>query len=244
MNSKSRNKMLSGTAYLIFTVLALAVICLTLYAVAGFFSRRNNVKTPEDTAPLTQAYTTSPMVTEPPATEMPQTQPPAPVTTEPPAQEPADAEPMTFYMPSAGTISKAYSADMPVFSSTMNDYRVHDGIDLEGAVGDVVVCCANGTIADIYDDPFWGKCITVDHGDGLCSYYKGLSEEIPKGIAKGSAVSGGTVIGALGDTAIIEIAQEPHLHFAITVNGVSADPCTYLPAKEAMATPADASAQE
>ena len=38
----------------------------------------------------------------------------------------------------------------------------------------------------------------------------------------------GQTIGAVGASAMLEIAQEPHLHFAVTRNGVSVDPMEFL----------------
>ena len=43
-------------------------------------------------------------------------------------------------------------------------------------------------------------------------------------------VEPGTPIGAVGSTAICEVSQEEHLHFAITVNGEGVNPLNYLPA--------------
>ena len=46
----------------------------------------------------------------------------------------------------------------------------------------------------------------------------------------GDWVEAGATIGSVGTTAICEIGQGTHLHFAVTVNGVYADPLEYLPA--------------
>ena len=39
----------------------------------------------------------------------------------------------------------------------------------------------------------------------------------------------GDVIGAVGATALGEIGQGTHLHFAVTVDGVNVNPLDYLP---------------
>ena len=46
----------------------------------------------------------------------------------------------------------------------------------------------------------------------------------------GEWVDSGTIIGSVGTTALCEIGQGTHLHFAIFVDGQSVDPLTYLPA--------------
>ena len=45
----------------------------------------------------------------------------------------------------------------------------------------------------------------------------------------GDTVRVGDVIGAVGDTALCEIGEAYHLHFAMKLNGVSADPANWLP---------------
>ena len=47
-------------------------------------------------------------------------------------------------------------------------------------------------------------------------------------VTVGQRVSAGQTIGAVGASAMLEIAQEPHLHFAVTKNGVSVDPMEFL----------------
>ena len=43
----------------------------------------------------------------------------------------------------------------------------------------------------------------------------------------------GQVIGSVGGTALGETNQVSHLHFAMTLDGISADPLAYLPSGEA-----------
>ena len=115
-----------------------------------------------------------------------------------------------------------------VYSSTMNDYRVHKGIDVECNLGDDVLACAYGTVTSVGIDPFMGCVVTVDHGDGLISVYKNLAPELPEGITVGSEVLEGQVIGAVGESAIIEIADEPHLHIELLLNGKQVDPAEFF----------------
>ena len=55
-----------------------------------------------------------------------------------------------------------------------------------------------------------------------------IPEEID-GLAVGSSVSAGQVIGHVGDTALVECCDEPHLHLETTLSGVSVDPLDYVP---------------
>jgi len=151
--------------------------------------------------------------------------------TEPESEEEAAAEEPavpTFIAPTGGIITKGFSDTVPVFSETMNDYRVHTGVDVSAEVGEAVLAASDGTIGAIWDDPLMGKCMTVVHPGEFVSTYKGLGEILPDGIAQGVAVTSGQPIAAVGESAIIEIAEEPHVHFELTCSGVPVDPCEYV----------------
>ena len=65
-----------------------------------------------------------------------------------------------------------------------------------------------------------------------------LSEEsttLPEDIKEGAAVPTGKLIGYVGETAMIEMADEPHLHFEMTVGGLAQDPLDYFE-EQAVAT--------
>ena len=44
----------------------------------------------------------------------------------------------------------------------------------------------------------------------------------------GDEIAAGDVIGKIGDSAVSELADEPHLHFEMTVNDVSVNPLDYI----------------
>ena len=44
----------------------------------------------------------------------------------------------------------------------------------------------------------------------------------------GDKVIAGQIIGASGETALIESAEENHLHFELAVNGKTVDPAEYI----------------
>jgi murein DD-endopeptidase MepM/ murein hydrolase activator NlpD len=47
-------------------------------------------------------------------------------------------------------------------------------------------------------------------------------------VKTGEDVKRGQVIGASGETALIESAEEAHVHFELTINGEHADPGEYM----------------
>ena len=55
-----------------------------------------------------------------------------------------------------------------------------------------------------------------------------MSAELAEGITKDVKVVAGQKLGTVGDTALIESAEEAHLHFEMTYNGESVDPLSYI----------------
>ena len=142
---------------------------------------------------------------------------------------------MVFVMPAAGAVAKEYSGDVPVFSATMNDYRLHTGVDVTADPGSAVVCAADGTVTNVYSDPLRGVTVTVEHGGGFVSLYRGLASELAPGIEAGRTLTAGEVIGAVGSTDLLEISELPHVHFELYRDGVTVDPLLYLASEEAFA---------
>lgn len=130
----------------------------------------------------------------------------------------------TFSLPVSGEIMIDYSDSVPVFSQTMNDYRTHLGVDVSAEIGTPVLAVADGTVTNVWADPFMGTCVSIEHSGNAVSFYKNLDDEVASGIVIGSSVKSGDVIGAVGETAMNEIAQEPHLHYELKVDGKHVDP--------------------
>ena len=134
----------------------------------------------------------------------------------------------TFSLPVSGKLSNVHDSELQVFSPTMNDYRVHLGIDVLTTDGAPVYAVADGTVMQIWEDVRMGQCIAVKHNGDAVSIYKNVSAELPKGIVEGAKVKAGQQIASVGATAMVEIADEPHLHFEMTVGGLAVDPLEYF----------------
>lgn len=131
-----------------------------------------------------------------------------------------------FAYPLTGEVIHEYSKGELVKSVTMNDWRTHDGIDLKADANTPVKSCADGTVAEVTTDSLWGVCITIEHANGVTSYYYGLTESVQ--VKQGQEVAIGDVIGYVGDTNQLEVAEEPHLHFAMKQDGAWVDPISLL----------------
>ena len=129
-----------------------------------------------------------------------------------------------FSLPVNGEISIDFSDSVPVFSQTMNDYRTHLGVDISANLGDSVLAVAKGVVTNVWDDPFMGKCVSIEHSGNAVSIYKNLDPKVADGIIIGASVEKGDIIGAVGESAMNELASEPHLHYELKVNGGHVDP--------------------
>ena len=85
-------------------------------------------------------------------------------------------------------------------------------------------------VENIYTDPFEGTCLRISHAGGYRSVYKNLAPTLLSGLKEGDNVFGGQVLGSVGESAIIEISDEPHLHLEVYLDGVAVDPMSLLPA--------------
>ena len=141
--------------------------------------------------------------------------------------EPA-AEPGPSYVwPVSGQIDRRHDNKVLTYDATMRDWRTHEGIDILAPLGEPVCAAHAGSVESIVQDDLFGTVLTVSHGDGARTVYANLAEQ--PAVSVGDRVEAGDVIGAVGSTALGEIGQGSHLHFAVTVDGAVVDPLAYLP---------------
>ena len=128
--------------------------------------------------------------------------------------------------PVSGEAQAAYSVDALQYNATTQDWRTHAGVDLTAAVGTPVRAAGSGVVTAVYDDEYLGTTVIVNHPDGHVSQYSNLA--VMPSVSAGDSVEAGQTIGAVGATALLEIADEPHLHFAVYANGDTIDPAEFI----------------
>lgn len=133
-----------------------------------------------------------------------------------------------YIWPVQGELERLHQMDSLAYDVTMRDWRTHEGIDISAALGTAVTAAHSGTVESIEADDLYGTVVTINHGDGSSSVYANLADTPT--VSVGEWVDSGNIIGSVGTTALCEIGQGTHLHFAILVDGQSVDPMTYLPA--------------
>ena len=159
------------------------------------------------------------------------------------AAKPEDAIP-TFSAPLTGRIFRAHDLTVPVYSVTLDEYRVHNGVDILSEAGSDVKAMASGIVTEITDHPLLGHSVAVLHAGNLISVYRNLMPEEIDGLTVGASVNAGQVIGHVGDSALVECCDEPHLHLEMTLSGVSVDPLDDVPEESIAASLTDDAAFE
>ena len=98
----------------------------------------------------------------------------------------------------------------------------HEGVDFAAESGTPINAAASGKViyADVH--PAYGKCVEIDHGNGLVTRYAHGSELLVK---EGDLVVRGQRISRVGSTGR---STGPHLHFEVRLNGVAQNPGRFL----------------
>lgn len=131
-----------------------------------------------------------------------------------------------FKMPVTGEIIKDFANNKLVYSTTLDVWTTHNGVDIKADETTVVKAAADGTVSSIKNDPRYGLTVIVEHVNGYKTVYANLlSTEF---VVEGEKVKQGQSLGTVGSTASFEILDEPHLHFELLKDNEQLDPELYL----------------
>lgn len=133
---------------------------------------------------------------------------------------------LSFAYPVEGEILREYAMDELIFSETLDEWTVHQGLDIKADRTTVVKAAETGTVVAIKNDPRYGLTVIIEHEDGFKTVYSNLLTT--EFIAEDESVEKGQSIGTVGNSAVFEIADEPHLHFEMIKNGEYVNPKLYL----------------
>ncbi len=148
-----------------------------------------------------------------------------PTSASPLAKETMVAEAAAIIYPTSKDIVKGYSGDTPVFSATLNDWRVHNGIDLAAEQGSTIKAITNGKVIDIFNDELLGTTMVIEHDGGFTAFYSGLGETTLVNVD--DSVESGQEIASINDIPC-EAADGYHLHLSIKKDDKFIDPVEIL----------------
>ena len=131
-----------------------------------------------------------------------------------------------FSAPCEGTLLQEFSVHAPLYNETLDDWRVHMGVDISAPIGTKVKAIADGIISNKYEDLRHGYTVIIDHEGGFRSVYSNLAELETAVI--GCRVAQGTVISSVGDTTLYETIADTHLHLELMKNEEHVNPLEYF----------------
>lgn len=148
------------------------------------------------------------------------------VTTNTKATKTESKKELSFQKPVEGEIVREYAKDNLIYSSTLAEWTTHMGIDIKADKTTVVKSAESGTVKSIKNDPRYGLTVVIEHEDNFQTVYSNLLTS--EFVVEGEKVEKGQSIGTVGNTAVFEIADEPHLHFEILKDSLPVDPSIYM----------------
>ena len=98
----------------------------------------------------------------------------------------------------------------------------HKGMDIAAPYGSTIYAAAGGTVIMSKWYSGYGKCVMIDHGNGIITLYGHASSLY---VSVGQVVGKGDPIAAVGSTGW---SSGNHVHFEIRVNGSFVNPRRYL----------------
>lgn len=133
---------------------------------------------------------------------------------------------LSFAKPVEGEIVREFAQDNLIYSDTLKEWTTHAGIDIKADKTTVVKASEAGTVKSIKNDPRYGLTVVIEHGENFQTVYSNLLTS--EFVVEGEKVEKGQSIGTVGNTAVFEIADEPHLHFEILKEALPVDPGIYI----------------
>ncbi len=133
------------------------------------------------------------------------------------ARRPAIAAPLAAYH-----LESRFGPRRDPFNGAM---AFHAGVDLVAPFRSPVYGAAPGTVIFAGLKDAYGRCIDIDHGNGLVTRYGHLDKIL---VSRGQRVGAHQQIALLGNTGR---STGPHLHFEVRINNVPQDPLKFLNAR-------------
>jgi murein DD-endopeptidase MepM/ murein hydrolase activator NlpD len=189
---------------------------------------KNKPPIPQDTDKPSVSDTDRPLDTEEDTAHTDDTKDTEAETSKKPVSKPVENKVPSLLLPVSGALTSKHDPTTQVYSDTLGDWRVHLGIDISATEGASVYSAADGKVERVWKDDMMGYSIAIKHSGDCYTFYQNLSETLPEGLVEGASVRAGQLIGTIGDSAMVEIAEEPHLHFEMTVADLLVDPLEYF----------------
>ncbi len=126
------------------------------------------------------------------------------------------------YIPSIGPTRSGRITDRFGTRRGFRSWKPHTGLDIASRWGTPIYSTADGIVETTAWRSGYGKCIIINHGNGIKTLYGHLSAYKVK---KGQTVKRNQLIAKMGSTGL---STGPHLHYEVRVNDVVINPELYI----------------
>ena len=204
------------------------ILCAAAIGITGYVYNRNANQQPREVAATHPAATDQAGVWQEDVAVI-ATRPAAKEPTVPATEGARPAKPqekLKTVSPVAGQTRYGYSMEALSYNETTRDWRVHNGMDIAADAGAEVCAAADGEVYTVYEDDTLGTTVVIRHTGGYTTRYSSLAESVS--VKAGDQVSAGQVIGTVGQTALVETAMGPHVHFSVSYQDAPMDPEEFL----------------
>lgn len=126
--------------------------------------------------------------------------------------------------PFPGRVLKGYSGDELVYSTTLGDWRTHNGVDYAAKAGAEVTSPVAGKVTLAGTEGSWGPVVALEDSAGRVWRLCGVAD--PQ-VEPGQRISAGDVLGTVGIVGC-ECAEESHIHLEVKQGETYLDPAKAL----------------
>ena len=131
-----------------------------------------------------------------------------------------------YALPAEGSVIRGYSSDALIYYKTLDQYMVHQGVDIGMPVGTEICAAADGLVSKVITDDEMGVTVWLAFPGEVTVVYSNLSPDLF--VEEGDEIFRGNVIGVTGESSVYEKSEEPHLHLEVLLNGQPVNPRDYF----------------
>lgn len=200
------------------------VVCVMIAAVASYTAVSSILGNLRNENNNEQNQPTKPIVVPP--VEPPVVEPPVVVPPSEPTGEDVDFVPVYAMPVSGGRITNPFSGEELVKNMTLNDWRTHNGVDIEVAEGTEVRAVYSGEVLRAGLDPLLGYYVEQELETGYTVIYANLKAAL--NVKAGDRISQGDLLGLVGTSSLLENGEKAHLHLEVKSGKTYIDPFSLL----------------
>jgi murein DD-endopeptidase MepM/ murein hydrolase activator NlpD len=126
---------------------------------------------------------------------------------------------MPSIWPVQGWVNSGYGTRRDPFTGARTH---HPGLDIVAPAGSAIAATAAGRVAYAGWKSGWGRCVEIDHGHGIKTFY-GHCRSVKVGT--GDSVERGDLIATVGSSGR---STGVHLHYGVMSNGRWVNPDNYI----------------